>query len=76
MLQAQAGRDGRYYVEFREHRSDSAGVIRQAGGRPVHEFLEHNVIAAWLPGRAIEGLRQNPNIAAIEEDPRDRKSVV
>src|SRR5437867_2905924 len=70
MLQAQSGPDGRYYVEFREHRSDSAGVIRQAGGRPVHEFPEHKVIAAWLPGRAIEGLRRNPNIAAIEEDPR------
>ena len=70
MLQAQSGADGRYYIEFREHRSDSAGVIRQAGGRPVHEFPEHKVIAAWLSGRAIEGLRRNPNIAAIEEDPR------
>ena len=56
MLQAQSGADGRYYIEFREHRSDSAGVIRQAGGRPVHEFPEHKVIAAFETTRTMPSI--------------------
>jgi serine protease len=51
------GPGGRYMIEF-----------DRAGGSPVHEFPEFNVIAARLPAAAVQALRNHPRVRSIVED--------
>jgi serine protease len=62
--------DGRYMIEFREFGPAAVEAVRAAGGVPVFEFPEYRVVAAWLPDPAVQGLRRNPNVVRVEEDPR------
>ena len=62
--------EGRYMVQFRQAGAAEAAAIRAAGGTPVHQFPDLSVIAARLPAAALAALRANPNVVAIEEDPR------
>ena len=67
---AAASADGRYLVEFRQGGPAAVAAVRAAGGAAVHSFPELNVVAAHLPAAALQALRNNPNVVAIEEDPR------
>lgn len=58
----------RYFVEFKQFNPNAAAQIRAAGGTPVHEFSQYGVIAARLPGQALNALSANPNVARIVED--------
>lgn len=71
-LTAQPGQqdDGRYMVQFRQIGPAEAAAIRSAGGTPIHQFPDLNVIAARLPDAALQALQRNPNVVAIETDPR------
>jgi serine protease len=64
------GADGRYMVEFHSFGPDAAAIVRGAGGVPVYEFPQYNVIAAWLPAGAAQALARNPNVRSIAEDVR------
>jgi serine protease len=57
-------------VEFHRFGPDAAAAIRGAGGAPVHEFPDYNVIAARLPAGAVQALQRNPNVRSIAEDVR------
>jgi serine protease len=70
LLAQPASADGRYMIEFRRFGPDAAATVRAAGGQVVHEFPDLSVVAAWLPAAALQGLRNNPNVVDIEEDPR------
>jgi subtilisin family serine protease len=62
--------DGRYMVQFRQAGPAEAAAIRSAGGTPIHQFPDLNVIAARLPNAALQALQRNPNVLSIEVDPR------
>lgn len=64
-----AGSPERYLVHFRD-RGNHGAEVRAAGGSPVHEFADLGVVAAWLPEPALQSLSRNPNVVAIEPDPR------
>jgi serine protease len=68
LLAQPASGEGRYMIEFRAVAS-GASAVRAAGGTVVHQFPELNTVAAWLPASALEALRNNPNVVAIEVDP-------
>lgn len=58
----------RYMIEFRQF-GPAAAAVRAAGGVVVHEFPALSVVAAWLTPAAVQALRINPNVIAVEEDP-------
>ena len=64
------GRPGeeRYYVELGPR--GSSDDVRRGGGRVVHEFPRYGLVAAWLSTKARDNLARNPNVLAIETDPR------
>jgi serine protease len=66
---ASAQIDGRYMVKFRSLDGATA-AIAAAGGRVALELTPQNVIAAYLPAQALQGLQHNPNVEYIEVDPR------
>ena len=61
--------DGRYMVKFRDF-NGAAQTVSAAGGRVAHELEPQSTIAAYLPEQALHGLRNNPNVAYVEVDPR------
>jgi subtilisin family serine protease len=73
---ARAGRAGepirdRYIVVFRNEVRDVPGLVRQlAGGATVHHTYQHAIkgFAATLPEAAAAALRNNPNVAYVEQD--------
>jgi serine protease len=65
-----AGEGGRYMVEFDRLAPGAPDIVRAAGGSPVHEFPEYNVIAARLPAAAVQALRNDPRVRSIAEDVR------
>ena len=67
--EAGSGGPGRYMVHFRD-RGNHGAAVRAAGGSPVHEFADLGVVAAWLPEPALQSLSHNPNVVAIELDPK------
>jgi subtilisin family serine protease len=64
---------GRYIVVFRDGVADAPGLARrmteQAGGT-LHYTYSHAVrgFALSLPDAALNGLRNNPNVAYVEQD--------
>ena len=60
--------NGRYMVKFRNF-NGAANTVRAAGGVPIYEFPGLGVVAARLPEQALQGLRNNPNVEYVEDDP-------
>ena len=58
----------RVWVGFDRFSPEAVGLVRAAGGTIHHEFQGLNAVAATLPQAALDGLRRNPNVIAIEED--------
>jgi serine protease len=67
---AQGPDPDRYIVQFAERGSSQAArqAIANAGGSVLLEVPAANAVAARIPARALQGLRNNPNIALIEQD--------
>jgi subtilisin family serine protease len=72
-VSAQAGDRTNVLITFasRPGPADQA-IVRAAGGRIAHTYHLVPGIAASLPAPAVEALRRNPRIAAIEPDGRVR----
>ena len=67
---AGAADTSRVYIEFKPGQKDAAGaLIRGAGGQIHHEFDILNAIATTLPSSALAGIRNNPNVVLVEDDP-------
>jgi len=67
---ATAADTSRVYVKFKPGQKNSArGLIQQAGGRIHHEFDSLNAVATTLPAAALAGIRSNPNVLLVEDDP-------
>jgi subtilisin family serine protease len=66
------GRPGeqRFFVEFHSFAPEARRTVLDAGGRPVYEFPQYKVIAAWLSDPARDALQRNPNVRSIQEDPK------
>jgi len=65
--------DNRYIIQFQPGAAAQGKAAVQAFGGEVHVDLTErsvNAIAATLPPQALNGLRNNPNIAIIESDSR------
>jgi serine protease len=73
---AAAETDDRFYVEFRQFGPASAAAVEALGGRVVHRFPELNAVAARLPQQAYRMLLNNPNVVAVEADPRRYRYAV
>ncbi|HEY0036710.1 MAG TPA: S8 family peptidase [Longimicrobium sp.] len=63
----------RYVVVFKNSVGDAPGLARQlasAHGGNVHHTYQHAIkgFAATLPAAAVSALRNNPNVAYIEQD--------
>ncbi|MGH8459195.1 MAG: S8 family serine peptidase, partial [Nevskiales bacterium] len=58
----------RVWVGFNRYSPEAVGLVRASGGTIHYEFPGLNAVAATLPQAALEGLRRNPNVVAIEED--------
>jgi subtilisin family serine protease len=63
----------RYVVVFKNSVGDAPGLARQlaaAHGGNVHHTYQHAIkgFAATLPAAAVNALRNNPNVAYIEQD--------
>jgi subtilisin family serine protease len=71
-----AGRAGkaipdRYVVVFKDGVRDAPGLARQlSAGGTLHFTYQHAIkgFAATLPPAAVNGLRNNPNVAYVEQD--------
>jgi subtilisin family serine protease len=65
--------EDRYIVVFKKHvtnpKAEAAGLEAKFGITPGHIY-EHAIkgFSAYIPGNAIQGLRNNPNIERIEPD--------
>lgn len=59
----------RVWVGFNQFSPQAVALVRAAGGTIHHEFPALNAVAATLPRAALDGLRRNPNVVEIEEDP-------
>jgi serine protease len=68
LLPFSAMAEGRYIVQFRNAEKGKAAVAA-AGAKVVKELLPQNAAAAHIPDHALNGLRNNPHIEFIEEDP-------
>jgi subtilisin family serine protease len=42
--------------------------LEQQGAQVHYEFDDLNVVAVTLPGKALNGIRDNPNVVRVEED--------
>ena len=69
-LLAQGPDTDRYIVQFKERGNSVAArqAISAAGGSVLLEVPAANAVAARIPAQALQGLRNNPNIALIEQD--------
>jgi subtilisin family serine protease len=60
----------RVWVKFKNGgKGNVEQALRNAGGDIHYTFDNLNAFAVSLPSQAIQGLRNNPNIELIEEDP-------
>jgi len=62
--------EARVFVEYRI--GQQAGVrasLQQAGAKFHYQFEELNSFVVSLPESALNGIRRNPNVVSIEEDP-------
>jgi serine protease len=67
---AQGPDPDRFIVQFKERGNSAAArqAISAAGGSVLLEVPAVNAVAARIPAQALQGLRNNPNIALIEQD--------
>lgn len=66
----QAAANSRVFVEFRPgQKGPVVAALRAGGGQVHHEFDEVAAVAVTLPQPALEGIRRNPNVVLVEEDP-------
>jgi serine protease len=67
---ALAANTERVWVRFApENKADVKAALNRAAGRIHHEFDDLGAIAVTLPAAAVDGLRHNPNVELVEEDP-------
>ncbi|MDO9085026.1 MAG: S8 family serine peptidase [Anaerolineaceae bacterium] len=62
--------EARVFVEYRI--GQQAGVrvsLQQAGAKFHYQFEDLNAFVVSLPESALNGIRRNPNVVSIEEDP-------
>jgi len=60
----------RLYVKFKPGQKNAArGLLQQAGGQIHHEFDSLDALATTLPTAALAGIRNNPNVVLVEDDP-------
>jgi serine protease len=59
--------DGRYIVKFRDF-NGAAAAVAASGGRVALEMGPQGAVAAYLPERALQALRNNPNVEYVEDD--------
>ena len=65
-----AGDQERVWVQFKPGAKASVQrALQGAGGNIHYTFDDLNAFAVSLPPQAIQGLRNNPNVTLIEEDP-------
>lgn len=65
-----SGGESRVYVQFVPGGKGAVkGLVNQAGGRVHYEFDHLGAMAVSMPEQALNGLRNNPNVVLIEEDP-------
>ena len=65
---AGADQGGRYIVKFTQPAAGKA-ALGAAGGTLIKELGPQNAAAAYIPSRALQGLRRSPHIEYIESDP-------
>lgn len=66
---ARSNAHGKRYIVSYENGAAAAAALRQAGAQIARALPRHNAVAAHVPEAALQGLRHNPNIVHIEEDP-------
>lgn len=67
---AVAADTSRVYVKFKPGQKNATrALIQQAGGRIHHEFDRLDSVASTLPTAALAGIRNNPNVLLVEDDP-------
>lgn len=60
----------RVYVEFKPgQKNEAKALLQRAGGQVHHEFDTLNAVATSLPTAALAGIRNNPNVVLVEDDP-------
>jgi subtilisin family serine protease len=64
---ASLGSQDRYIVKFKDW-GLGMGALKAAGADVVLELTQSNAAAAKIPAAALNGLRNNPNVAYIEPD--------
>jgi serine protease len=62
--------DGRFIVSFKEGHSNGRSVVEAAGGAVKLEISGTRAVAAQLPERALNALKNNPSVEFIEADER------
>ena len=69
MLPAMAqAADGRFIIQFKDGIGNGRAVVEAAGGKVKREISGMNAVAAVLPERALQGLKNNPAVEFVEED--------
>ena len=64
------GADHRVYVQFAKGaKGPVRAALAQAGGRVHHEFDNVDALSVSLPEQALDGVRRNPHVTLVEEDP-------
>ncbi|MFD1215890.1 S8 family serine peptidase [Microbulbifer celer] len=67
--QASAAPNDRYIVKFKEGKGPAVkSLMSKNGGRSALALEKRNAMAAHLPARALNALRNNPNVEYVEED--------
>ena len=67
---ASAAENSRVYIQFKPgQKHTTRALVQQAGGKIHHEFDTLEAMATTLPAAAVVSIRNNPNIARVEEDP-------
>src|SRR5213593_1462782 len=60
----------RVWVQFApEHKAAVKGALQQVADKIHYEFDDLGAIAVTLPAAAVDGIRHNPNVELVEEDP-------
>ncbi|WP_078083667.1 S8 family serine peptidase [Microbulbifer mangrovi] len=70
VISAQAGAaDDRYIVKFKEGKGPAVkAMMEKNGGRSALALEKRSAMAANLPGKALNALRNNPNVEYVEQD--------
>lgn len=61
--------DDRYIIKFKEGKGPAVQAqMHRNGGRQALALEKRNAMAAHLPDKALQALRNNPNVEYVEED--------